>query len=145
MRRMLTLAGREEISRGLAESLEFKDIAVRIGRDASIVSREDARHGGEGQVSSPSRRIGCRVRPGQGDGGRAVFAPVGRGDRVASAGLVTALGYSGVVANNLVRHHPEYLDIDLNWLDYLAPLRVRSMARFCSSAVLYEPTRVRFH
>jgi transposase, IS30 family len=43
---MLTLADREEISRGLAESLEFKDIAVRIGRDPSVVSREVARHGG---------------------------------------------------------------------------------------------------
>ncbi len=46
MRTMLTLADREEISRGLAESLQYKDIATRIGRDASIVSREVARHGG---------------------------------------------------------------------------------------------------
>jgi len=46
MRRMLTLVDREEISRGLAESLQYKDIALRIGRDASIVSREVARHGG---------------------------------------------------------------------------------------------------
>jgi transposase, IS30 family len=46
VRRMLTLADREEISRGLAESLEYKGIAVRIGRDASLVSREIARHGG---------------------------------------------------------------------------------------------------
>lgn len=46
MRRMLTLADREEISRGLAESLRYKEIAVRIGRDASIVSREVNRHGG---------------------------------------------------------------------------------------------------
>ena len=46
MRRMLTLADREEISRGLAESLPYQDIATRIGRDASIVSREVARHGG---------------------------------------------------------------------------------------------------
>lgn len=49
MRRMLTLADREEISRGLAESLEYKEIAVRIGRDPSIVSREVARHGGRDQ------------------------------------------------------------------------------------------------
>jgi IS30 family transposase len=46
VRLMLTLADREEISRGLAESLEYKDIAIRIGRDASVVSREVARHGG---------------------------------------------------------------------------------------------------
>jgi len=43
---MLTLADREEISRGLAEGLELKDIAERIGRDPSIVSREVRRHGG---------------------------------------------------------------------------------------------------
>ncbi|MFT7835471.1 IS30 family transposase [Saccharothrix sp. BKS2] len=49
---MLTLADREEISRGLAESLEYKEIAVRIGRDASVVSREVGRHGGRG---------GCRA------------------------------------------------------------------------------------
>jgi IS30 family transposase len=46
VRRMLTLADREEISRGLAESLEYKDIADRIDRDPSVVSREVARHGG---------------------------------------------------------------------------------------------------
>ncbi len=46
MRRMLTLADREEISRGLAESLGYREIAVLIGRDASVVSREVARHGG---------------------------------------------------------------------------------------------------
>ncbi|MEU5941932.1 helix-turn-helix domain-containing protein [Micromonospora sp. NPDC047548] len=43
---MLTLADREEISRGLAEGLEYKQIGVLIGRDPSVVSREVARHGG---------------------------------------------------------------------------------------------------
>ncbi|WP_405104083.1 helix-turn-helix domain-containing protein [Micromonospora sp. NBC_01412] len=43
---MLTLADREEVSRGLAEGLEYKQIAVLIGRDPSVVSREIARHGG---------------------------------------------------------------------------------------------------
>ncbi|QFZ21554.1 hypothetical protein EKG83_32900 [Saccharothrix syringae] len=43
---MLTLADREEISRGLAESSKYGKIAVRIGRDASVVSREVGRHGG---------------------------------------------------------------------------------------------------
>ncbi|WP_041314256.1 IS30 family transposase [Saccharothrix espanaensis] len=43
---MLSLADREEISRGVAESLEYKEIAVRIGRNASVVSREVIRHGG---------------------------------------------------------------------------------------------------
>ena len=46
MRRMLTLADREEISRGVAESLGYREIAVRVGRDPSVVSREVARHGG---------------------------------------------------------------------------------------------------
>lgn len=48
MRRMLTLVDREEISRGLAESLEYKEIAALIDRDPSVVSREVARHGGRG-------------------------------------------------------------------------------------------------
>ena len=43
MRRMLTDADREEISRGNAEG---RVIAERIGRDPSVVSREVARHGG---------------------------------------------------------------------------------------------------
>lgn len=46
MRRMLTVADREEISRGMAEGVEYRVIAARIGRDSSIVSREVARHGG---------------------------------------------------------------------------------------------------
>lgn len=46
MRRMLTLVDREEISRGLAEGLEYKDIARLIGRNPSVVSRDVARHGG---------------------------------------------------------------------------------------------------
>jgi IS30 family transposase len=46
VRKMLTLADREEISRGLAENLEYKEIAVLIGRDPSVVSRDVARHGG---------------------------------------------------------------------------------------------------
>lgn len=46
VRQMLTLQDREEISRGIAEGLESKAIAERIGRCPSIVSREIARHGG---------------------------------------------------------------------------------------------------
>jgi IS30 family transposase len=46
VRKVLTLADREEISRGLAEELQFKQIAARIGRDRSVVSREVGRHGG---------------------------------------------------------------------------------------------------
>jgi IS30 family transposase len=46
VRLMLTFADREEISRGLAEGLLYKEIAVLIGRDPSVVSRDVARHGG---------------------------------------------------------------------------------------------------
>src|SRR5215217_5150247 len=46
VRKMLMLSDREEISRGLAEDLEFREIALRIGRDPSVVSREVGRHGG---------------------------------------------------------------------------------------------------
>ncbi|MGH3710128.1 MAG: helix-turn-helix domain-containing protein, partial [Pseudonocardiaceae bacterium] len=43
---MVTEADREEISRGIAEGVEGKVIAARIGRPASVVSREITRHGG---------------------------------------------------------------------------------------------------
>jgi transposase, IS30 family len=46
VREMLMLVDREEISRGLAEGLQYKQIAFRVGRDPSVISREVARHGG---------------------------------------------------------------------------------------------------
>src|SRR3954454_12935185 len=46
VRVMLMLTDREEISRGLAEGLQFKEIGLRLGRDSSVVSREVGRHGG---------------------------------------------------------------------------------------------------
>jgi transposase, IS30 family len=63
---MLMLADREEISRGLVELLEFKDIAARIGRDASVVSREVARHGGRDgyrAVAAEAAAVAGRFRP----------------------------------------------------------------------------------
>jgi IS30 family transposase len=42
----LTLAEREDISRGIASDLPIREIASRLGRAASTVSREVARHGG---------------------------------------------------------------------------------------------------
>jgi len=45
-RQQLTLADREEISRGLAMGIEQKDIAASICRSESVVSREIGRHGG---------------------------------------------------------------------------------------------------
>src|SRR5207248_9674064 len=44
--RQLTLADREEISRGLAEDRSFRAIGTAIGRPASTISREVARNGG---------------------------------------------------------------------------------------------------
>jgi IS30 family transposase len=48
VRRLLTLRDREEITIGIAEGLTGKQIAVRIGRDPSVVSREIGRGGGRG-------------------------------------------------------------------------------------------------
>ena len=42
----LTLAEREDISRGIASAESFRSIAARLGRAPSTVSREVARHGG---------------------------------------------------------------------------------------------------
>ncbi|WP_083473546.1 IS30 family transposase [Frankia sp. R43] len=42
----LSMAEREEISRGLAEELSFSEIGRRVGRPACTVSREVTRHGG---------------------------------------------------------------------------------------------------
>jgi len=42
----LTLAEREDISRGIASGLSIREIARRLDRAASTVSREVARHGG---------------------------------------------------------------------------------------------------
>jgi IS30 family transposase len=46
VRVMLMLSDREEISRGLAEGLQYKEIGLRLGRDSSVISRDVARHGG---------------------------------------------------------------------------------------------------
>src|SRR6187399_3082365 len=63
---MLTMLDREEISRGLAEGLEFKEIAARLGRDRSVISREVARHGGRGgyrAASADQQATAARERP----------------------------------------------------------------------------------
>jgi IS30 family transposase len=46
VRVMVLLSDREEISRGLAEGLEYKEIGLRLGRDSSVISRDVGRHGG---------------------------------------------------------------------------------------------------
>jgi IS30 family transposase len=63
---MLTLLDREEISRGLAEGLELKQIAARIGRDRSVISREVGRHGGRAgyrAVVADEVAAAARARP----------------------------------------------------------------------------------
>jgi transposase, IS30 family len=55
---MLTEVDREEISRGIAEGMEGKVIAARIGRCPSVVSCEIARHGGRpGYRAVVARRV----------------------------------------------------------------------------------------
>lgn len=66
MRNMLTLTDREEISRGLAEGLQYKEIARLISRNPSVVSRDVARHGGRAQcraVIADCRAAVGRQRP----------------------------------------------------------------------------------
>jgi len=48
-RRVLTLAEREDISRGIASGRSMRVIAQRLSRASSTVSREVARHGGRAQ------------------------------------------------------------------------------------------------
>ncbi len=65
-RRMLTIAEREEISRGIAEGAQGKVIAARIGRCPSVLSRELARHGGRaGYRAVAAQRVAAehRARP----------------------------------------------------------------------------------
>ncbi|HZE02863.1 MAG TPA: IS30 family transposase [Pseudonocardiaceae bacterium] len=60
---MLMLVDREEISRGLAEGLEYKDIALRLGRDLSVVSRDVSRHGGRGGYrAGAAHEVACAAR-----------------------------------------------------------------------------------
>ena len=56
--RALTLKEREEISRGLATEESIRQIARRIGRAASTVSREIRRHGGTHRYrAAPADRL----------------------------------------------------------------------------------------
>ena len=51
--RTLTLAEREEISRGIASGSSIREIARNLQRAASTVSREVARHGGRPRAGGP--------------------------------------------------------------------------------------------
>jgi IS30 family transposase len=100
---MLTEVDREEISRGVAESLQYKEIAAQIGRDPSIVSREIVRHGGLRNY---------RATIGAAEAARSRSRPKPRTvDRYPGlSGLVTRLlrnGWSPAsVAGILARHRP---------------------------------------
>ena len=60
--RTLTLAEREDISRGIASGLSIREIARGLQRAASTVSREVVRNGGRPAVSSQrSRSAGLEV------------------------------------------------------------------------------------
>ena len=68
MRKMLMLVEREEISRGLVESLEYTEIGLGLGRHASVFSREVARHGGRDRYrAAAAQTAACagRERPKQ--------------------------------------------------------------------------------
>jgi transposase, IS30 family len=66
VRNMLTLTDREEISRGLAEGLEYKEIGRLISRNPSVISRDVARHGGRAEyraVAADQAATDGRQRP----------------------------------------------------------------------------------
>jgi IS30 family transposase len=62
--RRLSLADREEISRGLAAGLSLRAIAAGLGRAPSTVSREVASHGGRGRyrAAPADRQAWARAR-----------------------------------------------------------------------------------
>ena len=66
VREMLMLSDREEISRGLVDGLQFKQIALGLGRDPSVISREVSRHGGRERyraVAADEQARAGRERP----------------------------------------------------------------------------------
>jgi len=63
----LTLAEREEISRGVASQLSLRSIAAQLGRSPSTISREVKRNGGDGnyraaQADQAAFDRGCRPK-----------------------------------------------------------------------------------
>src|SRR5215208_2371392 len=61
VRAMLMLADREEISRGLAEGLQYREIGLRLGRDSSVISREVGRHGGRERYRAAAADTAARA------------------------------------------------------------------------------------
>jgi DNA-binding CsgD family transcriptional regulator len=67
-KRVLSLDEREEISRGLAEGVSLREIATRLGRAPSTISREVAHNGGRRsyralRADQRARRLACRPKP----------------------------------------------------------------------------------
>ena len=69
MRRVLTIMDRAGIAKGLGEGHSLREIARRIGRDVSVVSREVARNRGKGgyvcvtaDVQAKRRRLRPKTR-----------------------------------------------------------------------------------
>ena len=65
-RRVLSLADREEISRGIAVGKSLRSIAASLGRAPSTVSRELKRNGGHGRyraAAADQRAWHCALRP----------------------------------------------------------------------------------
>ncbi len=63
VRKMLVLSDREEISPGLTEGLQYKEIGLRMGRDASVISRDVAHHGGRvGYRAVAADQTACAAR-----------------------------------------------------------------------------------
>jgi IS30 family transposase len=59
----LMLSDREEISRGPAEGLQYKEIGLRLGRDSSVISRDVARRGGRtGYRAAAADTAACAAR-----------------------------------------------------------------------------------
>jgi DNA-binding CsgD family transcriptional regulator len=93
-RRCLSMAEREEISRGVAAGEPCRQIAARLGRAPSTVSRELARNGGRGR--------GQWWRPSWGCGGHRSRSPGG------CRWLPSGSGDVGVARDDLsVAVHPE--------------------------------------
>ena len=61
-RRVLTLAEREDISRGIASGCAMRVIARGLHRSASTISREITRHGGRTQYRANAADPGCHHR-----------------------------------------------------------------------------------
>ena len=60
----LTLTEREEISRGIASGSSIREIAARLYRAASTVSREVTRHGGRSVYRASEADLEAWSRPG---------------------------------------------------------------------------------